>query len=51
MDIEGSKAVRQIIKKLWRHLSLETTAIYTHVSNYSLAKIKSPLDTFFDDNN
>ncbi len=37
------------IQKLLGHSKLETTAIYTHVSNYSLAKVKSPLDTLFDD--
>jgi len=32
------------IQKLLGHSNLETTEIYTHVSNRSLAKIKSPLD-------
>ena len=44
----GSRAGRWIIEKILDHSNLETTAIYTHVSNYSLAKVKSPLDIFFD---
>jgi integrase/recombinase XerD len=30
------------------HKSLETTAIYAHVSTRDLSKIKSPLDAIFD---
>lgn len=41
----------RFIQKLLGHNSLETTAIYAHVSNKSLAKIKSPLDQIFESNN
>jgi len=37
------------IQTLLGHESSKTTEIYTHVSNKSLAKIKSPLDTILDD--
>jgi hypothetical protein len=30
--------------------SSKTTEIYTHIANTALAKIKSPLDRFFEDN-
>ncbi len=38
------------IQSLLGHASSKTTEIYTHVSNKSLAKIKSPLDVFLDKN-
>ena len=39
------------IQQLLGHESSKTTEIYTHVTNKSLAKIKSPLDTFLDSQN
>ena len=36
------------IQQLLGHRSSKTTEIYTHVSTKSLAKIKSPLDTFLE---
>lgn len=36
------------IQQLLGHSSSKTTEIYTHVSNKSLAKIKSPLDTLLE---
>lgn len=36
------------IQKLLGHKSLNTTAIYTHVSNHSLQNITNPLDRIFD---
>lgn len=39
------------IQQLLGHGSSKTTEIYTHVSSKSLAKIKSPLDTFLKDKN
>ena len=36
------------IQTLLGHSSSKTTEIYTHVSNKSLAKIKSPLDHIYD---
>lgn len=38
------------IQELLGHKSIETTAIYAHVSTRDLQKIKSPLDRIFDDN-
>lgn len=38
------------IQELLGHASIETTAIYAHVSRKNLAKIKSPLDRIFEDN-
>lgn len=35
----------RIIQKLLGHNKLETTQIYTHVSNFQIKNIKSPLDT------
>ncbi len=37
------------IQKLLGHKSLNTTAIYAHVSRKNLQKIKSPLDRIFED--
>lgn len=37
------------IQELLGHKSIETTAIYAHVSIRALQKIKSPLDSIFDD--
>jgi integrase/recombinase XerD len=42
--LENGVDVR-IIQKLLGHNKLETTQIYTHVSNYQLSNIKSPLDS------
>ena len=39
------------IQTILGHESSKTTDIYTHVSNKSLAKIKSPLDVILSDNN
>jgi len=39
------------IQQLLGHESSKTTEIYTHVTNKSLAKTKSPLDTFLDSQN
>jgi len=36
------------IQTILGHGSSKTTEIYTHVSNYSLTKIKSPFDAIFD---
>ena len=38
------------IQELLGHENSKTTEIYTHVSNKSLANIKSPLDRFFESN-
>lgn len=38
------------IQTLLGHSSSKTTEVYTHVSNKSLAKIKSPLDDILEDN-
>jgi len=39
------------IQQLLGHGSSKTTEVYTHVSSKSLAKIKSPLDTFLETQN
>lgn len=39
------------IQKLLGHSKSKTTEIYTHVSNKSLAKIKSPFDVFLNNKN
>jgi len=38
----------RFIQTILGHESTKTTEIYTHVSKYSLAKIKSPFDAIFD---
>ncbi len=38
----------RFIQTLLGHSSPKTTEIYTHVTKYSLAKIKSPFDAIFD---
>ncbi|MGE3063296.1 MAG: tyrosine-type recombinase/integrase [bacterium] len=42
--LEGGTYLRYI-QELLGHTSSKTTEIYTHVSQKSLGKIKSPLDT------
>jgi hypothetical protein len=37
-------------KQSLRDKSSKTTEIYTHIANTALAKTKSPLDSFFEDN-
>jgi len=36
------------IQELWGHNSSKTTEIYTHVSKKAIAKIKNPVDDFFN---
>jgi len=48
--LESGTDIRSI-QKLLGHHRLETTSIYTHISNKSLAKINSPIDDIFKDNN
>ncbi|WP_240917374.1 tyrosine-type recombinase/integrase [Flavobacterium columnare] len=44
--IEGGADIR-FLQKLLGHSNLKTTQIYTHVTDVTLSKIKSPLDGLF----
>ena len=47
---EVSKTQKQKPDSKPQITSSKTTEIYTHIANTDLAKIKSPLDRFFEDN-
>lgn len=47
--IEQGVSLRHI-QLLLGHTSSKTTEIYTHIANTALAKVKSPLDRFIEDN-